>query len=179
MADPYVSEIRMFGFNFAPRGWSLCDGQILPTNQNQTLFSLIGTAFGGDGRTTFGLPDLRGRTPIHPGTDPYGFHYERGQKGGAENVTLTQANMPTHTHVVSAATDVADPLPAYQDAYFSVSSDTKGVGTGDSYRAATNLVDMNPGFVSSVGGNQSHNNMQPYLAVSFAIAMTGVFPSRN
>ncbi|MEI4552195.1 phage tail protein [Pseudoalteromonas spongiae] len=179
MADPFISEIRMFGFNWAPRGWSLCDGQILPINQNQALYSLIGTAFGGDGRTTFGLPDLRGRTPVHPGVGPFGFHYDRAQRGGEEEVTLTAAQMPQHTHLVRASTEAADAAADYNGAFFSASSDQKGSVEGNSYRAATNLVQLNAGTVTNTGGSQSHNNMQPSLAVSFAISLTGVFPSRN
>ena len=169
MSEPFLAEIRMVGFNFAPRGWAFCDGQILPINQNQSLYSLLGTTYGGDGRTTFGLPDLRGRTPIHFDSD-----HSLGQSGGTESVTLTQAELPQHTHdfnVTSAdateqrASIVGDSVLAKANV------DMYKTGTGD-----TNLI---PATISSAGANQAHNNMQPVLTVGFAIALQGLFPSRN
>ena len=176
MADPFISEIRMFGFNWAPRGWSLCDGQILQINQNQALYSLLGTAFGGDGRTTFGLPDLRGRTPVHPDA---GEVYSRGQKGGVENVTLTQLEMPNHTHVLKATEEENDGSASYEGAYFCKSEDTRGGPDGVAYGAPSKLVALNAQTVSPVGGGSSHTNVQPFQTVSFCISMLGLFPSRN
>lgn len=168
MSEPYLSEIRMFGFNFAPRGWALCSGQILPINQNQSLYSLLGTIYGGDGRTSFALPDLRGRSPRETGdTGPI------GQKSGVETVAISASTMPAHTHgvLVNAATNTSDPTNNYL-----------GTGTTDtSFRpqAGSNLVGMTADTVSSVGGSQAHSNMQPYQALNFCIALQGVFPSRN
>ena len=166
MAEPFIGEIRMFAFNFAPRGWAFCDGQILPINQNQSLYSLLGTTYGGDGRTSFALPDLRGRVPMH-----YGGGYSLGQKGGAENVTITQTEMPSHNHG--------------QEAYGG-SGNEKGpsghlpakAGDGErNYSSATPDSSLKP--TQSVGGGQSHDNMQPYLCIHWIIALQGLFPSRN
>jgi len=174
MSEPFLAEIRMFGFNFAPRGWALCDGQILPINQNQSLFSLLGTTYGGDGRTTFALPDLRSRSPISFGDNPTGSNYTLGQKGGSETVPLATAEMPQHTHAFNVATADA--------------TEQRAANTNDSVLAKAN-VDMYvsgpgnttliPATISSVGGSQAHNNMQPTLAVNFGIALSGLFPSRN
>ena len=165
MSEPFLAEIRMVGFNFAPRGWAFCDGQILPINQNQSLYSLLGTTYGGDGRTTFALPDLRGRVPIHAGDG-----HREGQKSGEETHTLQVNEMPQHDHQLQAYSDPANtdqpnkarlaqaPFPLYASG-----------ATGS----------MNSGTVTNVGGGQAHDNMQPYLAVNFCIALVGLFPSRN
>ena len=165
MSEPFLAEIRMVGFNFAPRGWAFCDGQILPINQNQSLYSLLGTTFGGDGRTSFALPDLRGRTPIHVGNG-----HNQGQKSGVETVTLSTAEIPAHQHVAKASNDNAGV------------TDPAGNALGrilNGYASPGPLVQLRTGTVANAGGGQSHNNMQPYQAVSFCIALRGLFPSRN
>jgi microcystin-dependent protein len=168
MAEPFLAEIRIFGFNFAPRDWAFCDGQILPINQNQSLYSLLGTTYGGDGRTSFALPDLRSRTPIHVGNG-----HALGRKSGTEQVTLATGHLPAHTHSMQGSTGDATALsPAG-----GVPADVTNV-TGVEQYATTADVDMDAGNIASTGG-QPHNNMQPYLALSFAIALQGVFPSRN
>jgi microcystin-dependent protein len=166
MSEPFLAEVRIFGFTFAPRGWALCDGQILPINQNESLYSLLGTTYGGDGRTSFALPDLRGRTPIHEGNG-----YSLGQKAGAETVSLTQDHMPAHSHRVRASIEAGDrgvPIGAVLAA----------PSIDPVYADPGNLVDMSSDALGSAGG-QAHNNMQPYLAVNFAIALQGTFPSSN
>lgn len=169
MSEPFLAEVRLFGFNFAPRGWAFCDGQSLPINQNQSLYSLLGTIYGGDGRTYFNLPDLRGRTPVHEGNG-----HRIGQKSGSETVTLTTGQMPSHEHTVKASNSPAtqgtaaghflgDPVAAFP-AY--------GPYTGTDETPLASAVQF-------VGGGQAHNNMQPYIAVTFCIALRGLFPSRN
>lgn len=165
MAEPFLSEIRIMSFEFAPRGWALCNGQLLPINQNQALFSLLGTTYGGNGQTNFALPDLRARTPIHVGSG-----HTLGERGGEQAHTLSIAELPTHTHVVQA-----QPNPGNQLA-------TAGAllaQTSNVYRAADNLTSLNPATVGNVGGSQTHLNMQPFLTLSFCIALQGIFPSRN
>jgi microcystin-dependent protein len=165
MAEPFLSEIRIMSFNFAPKGWALCDGQLLPINQNQALFSLLGTTFGGDGRVNFGLPDLRGRTPIHVGSG-----HTLGERGGEQAHTLSIAEIPTHTHRVMASSAAAsDNIP----------SNTLVLAQSgfDAYRPPSNPAAMNPGTVANVGGSQAHLNMQPFLTLSFCIALQGIFPS--
>jgi len=171
MAEPFLAEIRIVGFNFAPRGWALCDGQILPINQNQNLYSLLGTTYGGDGRTSFALPDLRGRTPIHFGQDDGRPNYLLGQKGGFETVTLTQAEMAAHTHTAKASSAQGDaPVPAGN-----ILADTPQ----QIYAAPAALVSIQPATIANVGGGQAHNDMQPVLVLNFCIALQGLFPSRN
>ena len=165
MSEPFLAEIRMVGFNFAPRGWAFCDGQILPINQNQSLYSLLGTTYGGDGRTSFALPDLRGRVPIHIGNG-----HQQGQKSGAETVTLAAAEMPAHTHTIQASNDQSN-TQSPADAVLAKSAQV--------YREAGTLVNMKSGTMLNNGGGQAHNNMQPYLAVNFCIALQGLFPTRN
>lgn len=166
MSEPFLAEVRMIGFNFAPRGWAFCDGQILPINQNQSLYSLLGTTYGGDGRTSFALPDLRGRTPIHVGEG-----HREGQKSGEETHTLSANEMPNHDHVIQATSnDGTTTNPA---------ENVLAKATVATYTAAANLVNMNSGVIVNVGGGQAHENMQPYLAVNFCIALQGLFPSRN
>jgi microcystin-dependent protein len=165
MSDPFLAEIRMVGFSFAPRGWAFCDGQLLPINQNEALFSLLGTIYGGDGRTTFALPDLRGRTPIH-----FGNGYTQGRKDGRETHTLDTSQMPEHSHAINASTESSSSDPAGQ---------FPGRGAVDMYGAPANLQPMGDGTIVSAGAGQGHENMQPYLAVYFCIALQGVFPSRD
>jgi len=165
MSEPYLSEIRIFGFNFPPRGWALCDGQILPINQNQSLYSLLGTTYGGDGRTSFGLPDLRGRTPVHVGSG-----INLGNKLGEETHQLATSEIPNHTHVGKASTTDAD-APQANDAVLGKANNL--------YRQAANLTSVLAATIANAGANQGHQNMQPYNVLNFCIAITGLFPSRN
>jgi microcystin-dependent protein len=169
VSEPFLAEIRIFGFNFPPRGWALCDGQILPINQNQSLYALLGTTYGGDGRTSFALPDLRGRVPIHTGTSN-GANHPLGSKSGEETHTLAASEMVQHTHTIQAS---ADPSTS-QDPTNAVLAKS-----GQIYGAANNLVDMASGTLANAGGGQAHDNMQPYLTLNFCIALQGVWPSRN
>jgi len=173
MADPYVGEIRMFAGNFAPRGWALCDGQLLAINQNDALFALFGTYYGGDGRTTFGLPDLRGRLPIHQGQGPGLTRRNIGSKSGGETVTVTGNQMPEHSHAI-ASTDAAD----RGDPGGKLLGDT---GTTPIYAdAAGSSVSMDASAASrNVGGGQPHTNLMPFLCINFIVSLVGVFPSRN
>lgn len=165
MAEPFLSEIRLMSFVFAPTGWALCNGQLLPINQNQGLFSLLGTTFGGDGRVNFGLPDLRGRTPIHVGAG-----HTLGDRGGEQAHTLSISELPTHTHVLKGASNTATTdAPA--------GTAVMGQSGIDLYRSPTTLASMDPGSIANVGGSQAHLNMQPFLVVSFCIALQGIFPS--
>ena len=166
MAEPFLSEIRIMSFVFAPRGWALCNGQLLPINQNQGLFSLLGTTFGGDGRVNFALPDLRGRTPIHVGSG-----HTLGERGGEQAHTLSIAELPTHTHVLSATSNNSTTNVPTDDVY--------GKTLQLTYSSPTALVSMNPQAVTTVGGSQAHLNMQPFLTLSFCIALQGIFPSPN
>jgi microcystin-dependent protein len=172
MSEPFLAEVRIFGFKFAPRGWAFCDGQILPISQNQSLYSLLGTTYGGDGRTSFALPDMRGRVPIHVGRSDGGADHREGQKGGEETVSLSVAEMPNHDHPIHASLQDGDQVTP------------TGNLLGDSapaefYAPAANLVQLRSGTIANTGGSQGHENMQPYLAVNFAIALQGLFPSRN
>ena len=163
MAEPFLSEIRIMSFVFAPKGWALCNGQFLPINQNQALFSLLGTTFGGDGRVNFALPDLRGRTPIHVGSG-----HTLGEKGGEQAHTLSIAEIPTHTHVLSGKNANA------------ATNDPTGASFANAaalYHGATTLTTLTPATVTTVGGSQAHLNMQPFLTLSFCIALQGIFPS--
>uniref|UniRef100_UPI003BA92A98 phage tail protein n=1 Tax=Stappia sp. TaxID=1870903 RepID=UPI003BA92A98 len=171
MAEPFLAEVRMMGFNFPPRGWAFCDGQILPISQNQSLYSLLGTTYGGDGRTTFALPDLRGRTPIHVGRSDGGAHHSEGQKSGEETHTLSVNEMPQHMHAADAISGPGTtPIP--QNAYLA------DLPSGYTDPGAS-LTSLRSNTVTHVGGSQAHQNMQPYLTVSFCIAIEGLFPSRN
>jgi microcystin-dependent protein len=170
MSEPFLAEVRMVGFNFAPRGWAFCDGQILPINQNQSLYSLLGTTYGGDGRTSFALPDLRGRTPIHVGEG-----HREGQKSGEETHTLTANEMPQHRHLVMANNNNAS---SNNFTGHSFADSAPGEAYGPRPSGAEN-VQVVSGTVTNVGGGQAHENMQPYLAVNFCIALQGLFPSRN
>jgi microcystin-dependent protein len=167
MAEPFLSEIRLMSFGFAPAGWALCNGQLLPINQNQAMFALLGTTYGGNGTTNFGLPDLRGRTPIHVGAG-----HTVGERAGAESHTLSLAELPQHTHVMSASS----------------ATGTQVIPAGNLFAATANqlyhtpdtaLVATHGEVVGNVGGSQAHLNMQPFLTISFCIAMQGIFPSQN
>jgi microcystin-dependent protein len=171
MSEPFLAEVRMFGFNYAPRGWALCDGQILPINQNQSLYSLLGTTYGGDGRTSFGLPDMRGRTPIHVGASAGGSDHSLGSKSGEEAHSLAMTKMPAHAHVAQASADAGSSPVA--------TGNVLAESTNQVYTDPANLVDMDSDELTNTGGGQAHNNMQPYLTVNFGIAITGLFPSRN
>lgn len=166
MAEPFLAEIRLMSFVFAPRGWALCNGQLLPINQNQGLFSLLGTTFGGDGRVNFGLPDLRGRVPIHVGSG-----HTLGERGGEQAHTLSIAELPQHQHVLNATTATAT----------SGAPNTSRVlaqATGaNMYAPAGNPVAMAANAVGNIGGSQAHLNMQPFLVLTFCIALQGIFPS--
>lgn len=168
MAEPFLSEIRIMSFVFAPKGWALCNGQLLPINQNQALFSLLGTTFGGDGRVNFALPDLRGRTPIHVGSG-----HTLGERAGEQAHTLSIGELPTHTHIINGTGAIAaDELP--DGNVWAINSTFNAYLTNPS-----NLVTMNPAAVTNTGGSQAHLNMQPFLTLSFCIALQGIFPSPN
>jgi microcystin-dependent protein len=166
MAEPFLSEIRIMSFVFAPKGWALCNGQLLPINQNQALFSLLGTTFGGDGRVNFALPDLRTRTPIHVGSG-----HTLGERGGEPAHTLSIAELPTHTHVMQATSaNGTTAIPA--------SNLLRATSINyEAYRPATGLTTLVAGTVPNVGGSQAHLNLQPFLTLSFCIALQGIFPS--
>ena len=163
MAEPFLSEIRLMSFVYAPKDWAQCNGQLLPINQNQALFSLLGTTFGGDGRVNFALPDLRARTPIHVG----GGH-TLGERGGEQAHTLSIAELPTHTHVLNGSNTPAE-INTPADAYLAMAN--------NAYTPAGNPVALSAASVTNVGGSQAHLNMQPFLALNFCIALIGIFPS--
>jgi microcystin-dependent protein len=166
MAEPFLSEIRLMSFVFAPKGWALCNGQLLPINQNQALFSLLGTTYGGNGQTNFALPDLRARVPIHVGSG-----HTLGERGGEQAHTITQSEMPTHTHSLMATNNIGtSPNPA--------TTQVLAKSVANSFGAAGNLTTMAPAILN-VGGSQAHQNMQPYLVLNFCIALQGIFPSPN
>lgn len=168
MAEPFLSEIRIMSFNFAPKGWALCNGQLLPINQNQALFSLLGVTYGGNGQTNFALPDLRGNVPIHQGEG-----FLEGNKGGETNHTLTIAELSTHVHAMQASSTAGDgPAPGGQLLAPGQATQIYGALSG-------NLTSLLPGTIGNVGGSQAHNNMMPYLVLNFCIALQGIFPSRN
>ncbi|MEO5931915.1 MAG: tail fiber protein [Candidatus Kapaibacterium sp.] len=175
MAEPFIGQIIMTGFNFAPRGYATCDGQLLSIAQNTALFSLLGTTFGGDGRVTFGLPDLRGRVPVHQGQGPGLTNRTMGEVSGSESVTLISSQMPMHNHLMST-TNVAGAVATPNGNFLAASSDPNAV---TSYRPTSDGSTLNPQSIGLAGGNQPHNNMQPYLVISFSIALEGIFPSRN
>jgi len=172
MSEPFVGEIRMFAGNFAPRGWAYCDGQLLAVSQNDALFSLLGTIYGGDGRTTFGLPDLRGRIPIHAGSGPGLSERRLGSKGGSEKETLTVNQLAAHSHQFNATTDFASESGP-SDNILAQST------TANMYLAADTNASLAGNALSSVGGGQAHTNLMPYLCVHFIIALFGIYPSRQ
>jgi microcystin-dependent protein len=168
MASPFMGEIRMMSFNFAPQGWAMCNGQFLPINQNQALFSLLGTTYGGNGQTTFQLPDLRGRAPMH-----FGNGHTLGEKAGEEAHTVTISELPTHVHTLNATTAAATtPSP---DVNTILASSNPQLG----YAGPGNLAAMSAASIANTGGSQAHLNMQPYLVITFCIALQGLFPSQN
>jgi microcystin-dependent protein len=165
MAEPFLSELRLMSFNFAPKGWAMCNGQLMPINQNQALFSLLGTTFGGDGRVNFALPNLQGRTPIG-----VGLGHTLGEAGGTQSETLSISQMPQHFHTVQASNASADTISAPGNLLGATSA---------RYAGPTGLTTLNPSTVSNVGGSQAHQNMQPYLVLNWCIALQGIFPSPN
>lgn len=178
MSEPFIAEIRMFTYTFAPRGWAYCNGQIMPIAQHTSLFALVGTTYGGDGRTTFGLPNLQGRVPMHPGRGPGLSSYRLGQAGGSYTVDLTDAQMPAHTHDLQVTlnnpttTDPGESYPSkYRDAEDKKEYAYKNNPTLDAQFASA--------AVGTAGASQEHENKQPYLTVSFCIALIGIFPSRS
>ena len=176
MSEPFIAEIRIFAGNFAPRGWAFCDGQLLPISQNTALFSLIGTTYGGDGRSTTALPDLQGRAPMHPGRGPGLTQRRLGERGGTDSVQLTRGQMPLHRHSQQAAEpgrrtvgDTLQPTNAYVAAPQS----------GNFFAPAQNMTPMADSMVAETGGTQAHDNMQPFLTMNFIIALQGLYPSRS
>ncbi|HEX2050300.1 MAG TPA: tail fiber protein [Actinomycetota bacterium] len=169
MAEPFLSEIRIVSFNFPPKGWAFCNGQFLPINQNQALFALLGTTYGGNGQTTFALPNLQGRAPMHEGSG-----HVLGEAGGEQAHTVTLSEMPMHTHALQATSDVADAVLTTNNLL------AQTIGTfGSAYAPAANLTPMAAQAITNVGGSQPHANMHPYLVLTFIIALQGIFPSRN
>jgi len=176
MSNPFVAEIRIFGFNFAPKGWAFCDGQILPLSQNTALFSLLGTTYGGDGKSNFALPNMQGNGPIQQGQGPGLSLYDLGQSGGTPYVTLLQNEMPAHTHIPNAITgrEASGQLPEPGGNFIASGSGVNVYVTG-----VQSNVQFNPQMVAPAGGSQPHNNMMPYLTLNFCIALQGVYPARN
>jgi microcystin-dependent protein len=177
MTQQFIAQIQPFGFNFAPRGWAMCNGQILSIAQNTALFSLIGTYYGGNGTTTFGLPQLQSRVPNHQGTSPSGEQFTIGEMAGEENVTLTLATLPMHNHTflgVSGPGNLARP-----DAGSALANTTTAPADNFYAPSTSNLVPLNPASVSIVGSGQAHTNIQPYLTINWCIAQVGIYPARN
>ncbi|MEJ0075775.1 MAG: tail fiber protein [Alphaproteobacteria bacterium] len=166
MSTPFLSEIRLMSFGFAPKGWTMCNGQLLPINQNQALFSLLGTTYGGDGRVNFGLPDLRGRVPTHMGGG-----LTLGERAGTEAVTISISTMPTHAHTMVGTSDVGTNAPP--------SGQLLGASPAKIYDPFANPTTLQPGTIGNTGGSQAHNNMQPFLVLNFCIALQGIFPSQT
>lgn len=166
MAEPFLSEIRIMSFSFAPKGWAQCNGQLLPINQNQALFSLLGTTYGGDGRVNFALPNLQGNVPIHSGAG-----FTLGQRGGAAAHTLTQSEMPAHNHFVSASSTATGGQATPAGNYLG--------GANNAYNAGGAATTLRADTITNVGGSQAHENRQPFLALNFSIALQGIFPSQN
>jgi microcystin-dependent protein len=176
MSNPFVAEIRIFGFNFAPKGWAFCNGQLLPISQNTALFSLLGTTYGGDGKSTFALPNLEGSAPLQQGQGPGLSLYDLGQSGGEQTVTLLETEMPSHTHGVQATSGAGNVIPPTGAVWA-----TPGAGRNvNIYHASdANNVTMSPQATSIIGSGLPHNNMPPYLCLNFCIALQGVYPARN
>jgi microcystin-dependent protein len=172
MADPFVAEIRIFPFNFAPKGWAFCDGQILPLSQNTALFSLLGTTYGGDGKSNFALPNMQGNAPMHPGQGPGLSLHDLGEVGGSDTVSLLQSEIPSHSHAVNAS-GAEGTIGSPNDQLVA-----SGVGV-NMYTTSLNAASLNPNAVATAGGDQPHNNLQPYLTLNFNIALQGVFPPRS
>lgn len=174
MGDQFIGEIRMFVGNFAPVGWALCDGQLLSIASNTALFSIIGTTYGGDGQTTFALPDLRGRFPMHPGMGPGLSNRSLGQRGGQESVTLTANHMPVHTHAANASSSDADQVTPSGNVWAA-----EPAGATALYHNGAPDTSMNPQAIDVAGGDQPHDNMSPFLCVNFIIALQGLYPPRS
>jgi microcystin-dependent protein len=173
MADPFVAEIRIFGFNFAPRGWAFCNGQLLPISQNTALFSLLGTTYGGNGTSNFALPNFQGNAPMHPGQGPGLSLHDLGETAGSETVTLLESEMPAHGHALNASqADGTSQSPVGERS-------ASGLGGVADYAAPSSLTQLSPQALQPAGGDQPHNNMQPYLALNFCIALQGVYPPRT
>ena len=173
MSDPFVAEIRIFPFNFAPTGWAFCDGQILPLSQNTALFSLLGTTYGGDGKSNFALPNFQGQAPMHPGQGPGLMLHDLGETGGTETVTLLESEIPSHSHTARGTTETTPKQ----------SSPTQGTWGAPEreipFRVPGATVQMGDAAVAPAGGNQPHNNLQPYLTLNFCISLQGVYPPRT
>lgn len=170
MATPFLSEIKIMSFGFAPKGWALCDGQLLPINQNQALFSLLGTTYGGDGRVNFGLPDLQGRVPMHMGSG-----HTLGERGGEQAHTLSISEIPTHTHVANASSSLGNATTPQTNAIGNILAKGNNLYTNP----PSNLTSLLPATLANLGGSQAHLNMQPFLTLSFCIALQGIFPSQT
>ncbi|HXI91708.1 MAG TPA: tail fiber protein [Blastocatellia bacterium] len=171
MAEPFLSEIRIFSFGFAPQGWALCNGQLLPINQNQALFSLLGTTYGGDGRVNFALPNLQSRVPIHMGSG-----HTLGERAGEQAHTLSISELPTHVHTSNAT---SDPHVTSPENYQPLATNALFAVVNNLYAGAANLTSLLPNTLASVGGSQAHQNTQPFLVLNFSIALQGIFPSQN
>lgn len=174
MADPFVAEIRIFPFNFAPKGWAFCDGQLLPLSQNTALFSLLGTTYGGNGKSNFALPDLQGRAPMHPGQGPGLSLHDLGESAGSETVTLLESEIPAHSHALRANINQGDNVTVIPGISLAQST-----GGGLYVSGSPTLTSMSPQVLPPAGGDQPHNNMMPYLTFNFCIALQGVFPPRT
>jgi microcystin-dependent protein len=172
MSDPFVAEIRIFPFNFAPKGWAFCDGQLLPLSQNTALFSLLGTTYGGDGKSTFALPDFQGSSPIQPGQAAGGSLYDLGQQGGSQFITLLESEMPSHNHTANPKTSLGNQATPAAFAW-------AGSQVAKQYVTTAPNATMSPFTIGIAGGSVPHNNMQPYLTLNFCIALQGVFPPRQ
>ena len=176
MADPFVAEVRIFPFNFAPKGWAFCDGQLLPLSQNTALFSLLGTTYGGDGKSNFALPNLQGSAPMHPGQGPGLSLHDLGETSGSDTVTLLESEIPVHSHSLTASQgDGTERTPSAGGTGQLLAT---GVGISQ-YQTPGAQTNLNSGAVAPAGGDQPHNNMQPYLTLNFNIALQGVFPPRG
>ncbi|MEI2691258.1 MAG: tail fiber protein [Anaerolineae bacterium] len=174
MSDPFIGEIRLFGFNFAPRGWAQCNGQLLPIAQNTALFSILGTMYGGNGQTTFGLPDLQGRSALHFGQGPGLSYRDLGESGGEPAVTLVTSQMAQHTHTAAASTNLGDQTDPANNVWA-----TGAGGRGQNFYASGSDVAMSSQAIGPAGGSQPHNNLPPYLALNFCICLSGVYPPRS
>jgi microcystin-dependent protein len=171
--DPFVAEIRIFPFNFAPKGWAFCDGQILPLSQNTALFSLLGTTYGGDGKSNFALPDMQGNAPMHPGQGPGLSLHDLGETGGSDTVSLLESEIPSHSHALMASNQPGEDPQAVGEAL------ARSVGANLYQASNAGLVTMSDNILAPAGGDQPHNNMQPYLTLNFCIALQGVYPPRT